>query len=159
MPEELTEEQKGKLTDKGKMKGSIISKLPECPAKDYDTPSLNKVVTKLKVSDPKYHPQYVGESVMLYAKLPNGRLSMSHRSLVTVDCGFEMDLPSGYRVDVTICPRLGGKGMIVPSSSLDGKEVSVTVLNCGREIVVINDGDCFAQMTLRRVCLFDWIGE
>jgi dUTPase len=140
--------------------------LPSSPAQDFYNPDLFNVKTEVKADDSKFIPKYEEDSAVadLFANPPadvNGQkvFRLPYRSSVLVDCGFEVELPNGYKATITAHPDFAARGLIVPESPRIIKKgrVQVPVINVGKEIIVIQEGDSFARMSLEPVYMFDWI--
>lgn len=136
------------------------------PAADYAEPSLTKVATNIVAEDESFIPKesFPGSpAVDLKANLKandglNPRVSLSHRSTAVVDCGFKLTLPPGYRAYVQPKKNLAERGLMVASTYFEREsEVKVTVINIGREILYIEPGQIFAEMTVQPVYAFRWI--
>ena len=144
-----------------KKKVTVVSKLPPNPAQDYTQPTFHKVATQIEADDPMFVPEYsyagaTGVSLVANITESGGLVRLPHRGCYVVDCGFSMGLPAGYRAEVTASATWANKGLILANADYQGR-VKVAVLNAGKEIIVINHGDRFAQMTISPVYLFDWI--
>lgn len=138
------------------------------PAVDYVQPSVTKVATEIVAEDESFIPRnsFPGSpSVGLLANLlpddaGNTRIALSHRSTAVIDCGFKFTLPPGYRAYVQATTDLAERGLMVTSTYFEGEtKVKVTVINVGREILYIDRGQVFAEMTVQPVYAFDWIIE
>lgn len=140
---------------------------PKSSVKGYNKPLLHEIATKIVVDDKEFVPQYesaISSVVTVYANLetnPAGqrRIQMPHRSTVTVDCGFSIDLPPGYKAVLKALPEFANRGLIVNEggSVIDGESrVTVTVTNVGKEIIVLEHGKPVAQMYIEPVYRFSW---
>ena len=143
--------------DKEVKKASCCVKMPDSAVKEYVQPFLHKVATKVVVDKEIFMPTYVGDSptVSIRAKLAE-TARLPHRTMQTIDCGFSMELPPGYKAVFEASALLKSKGVFVVDSTSKGR-VTVTVLNSGREIVPIADGDVVAEMSVQPVYIFDWM--
>jgi dUTP pyrophosphatase len=148
-----------------KKKGRVSAKLPRTPVPAKQSfPPLHKVVTKIVVDEERFIPQYSTEEaacVDLIANLPDGPVRLPHRAIVRIDCGFSMELPVGWKAEVVPRSGLAERGITVPNSpgQIDSDyrgRVGVIIMNSGKEIIVVNDGDRFAQMWVAPVYLFDF---
>lgn len=152
-------------SEKQAKKAVVVPKLPPSPAQDYFQPPLYKVATKIEADDPMFIPKYQEEtaSVNLIANMPDkGSTRLPLRGSCVVDCGFSMELPAGYKAEITPHRSRSSRGLIVtnaPGQIGNGYRgrVEVLVLNAGNELIVINHGDCIAQMSVSPVYLFDWV--
>jgi dUTPase len=137
-------------------KASCCARVPDSAAKGYVQSFLHKVATNIVVDEEAFMPTYMGDSptVSIRAKL-DGPTRLPHRAMQTIDCGFSMELPPGYKAVFEAAVSLKAKGMFVVDST--SNRVTVTVLNAGREIVPISNGDVVAEMSIQPVYLFDWM--
>jgi len=121
------------------------------------------------VADEGFVPQYQTEGsvcVDLAASVPPDhagikQITLPHRASAVIDCGFCMELPKGYRASITARSGLASRGLMVSNSPgiIDSDyrgRVKVAVINVGKEIIVIKDGDRIAQMAIEPVYLFDF---
>jgi dUTPase len=138
-------------------KASCCVCVSDSVAKGYVQPFLHKVATKVVVDEETFMPTYMGDSptVSIRAKLVESA-RLPHRAMQTIDCGFSMELPPGYKAVFEAAVSLKTKGMFVVDSTFKDR-VTVTVLNAGREIVPINNGDVVAEMSVQPIYLFDWV--
>ena len=153
---------------KGVVKVKAEAVLPPSAASDYDCPSILNVATKIVVDEDQFLPTYQTKEsacVELIANLEEDhagskRVALPHRATVVIDCGFSMQLPAGYKACISARSILANKGLIVTNApgqiDSDGR-VKVVVTNVGKEIVVIEHGDRFAQMWVEPVYLFEWV--
>jgi len=162
-----SKEQKTTSKAKPRVKGACAS-LPTSVAKDY-TPVCAITVPVKIVADEGFTPEYqTGGSVCvdLAACLPpdhtgQKQLTLPHRSGAVIDAGFSMELPKGYRASITARSGLASKGLMIANapgiidSDYRGR-VRVSVINVGKEIIVIKHGDRIAQMAIEPVYLFDF---
>ena len=140
------------------------------PAMEYQEPVLHKVATKIVVDGPEFVPKYQTDLAAccdLVANIEpdaagNKRVSMPHRATVVIDCGFSMELPSGYRALVSARSGWANKGLIVTNGPgvIDPDyrgRVMCIVTNVGKQIIVINHLDRIAQMAIEPIYTFSWV--
>lgn len=116
-----------------------------------------------KAASPKVkYKGYLPEGCVLKAKIPativGPKISFPHRYMATIDTGLEVSVEPGYKLCFALVDALQGRGMVAtnaPGHFKSGK-VQVTVLNCGREIVEIKDGDPFVRVWLEEDLCFAW---
>ena len=151
---------KGREVTMSKKKQAIkvTPKMPRCVAADYAEPYLHRVSTKIEIDGQSFQPEYIDDSpvVALKAKLDEGPLRLPHRGIATIDCGCSIELPPGYKATFAVGGVYKARGLFVISGSWS-KNVEVTVINLGREIIQVNNGDVCAEMALEVVHWFDWI--
>lgn len=83
---------------------------------------------------------------------------MPHRSSHIIDTGFEVKVEPGYRLCFSLVDSFSNRGLIstnAPGNVRSGK-VLVCVLNCGREIVEVKDGDPIVEVWLEADHDFEW---
>jgi len=130
------------------------------------------VKTKIALSDKddRFLPRYKNEKsacVELVAKMPQvvvggvtmpPKVLLNHRASFKVQTGIRVALPPGFKVCVAILDELAEKGLVVSNapSQVVGDEVVVQVINVGRELVEIKDGDKIAYAWIEPVYRFDW---
>jgi dUTPase len=138
-------------------KAHCCARVKDSPVKDYVEPYLHKVATKIVVDEKEFMPVYLGNSptVSIKAKLSE-TVRMPNRAIQTIDCGFSMEMPPGYKAVFEASDVLKSKGVFVVSGVYKDR-VSVTVLNSGREIIQIENGDVVAEMSVQPVFIFDWV--
>jgi len=136
--------------------------LPKSPAKDWTSPSVQKVATEIIVDEPVFFPDVDGNYVVLKANIPEdaaGRkiITLTHRTTEVVDCGFSMKLPPGYRKEISAIESWANRGLVVTVPFVDDEKVKVMVTNVGKEIIVIQNYDSIARMVTLPVYMFDWL--
>ena len=141
-----------------KLMGSVRTAAYRSPALDYDTPVLQKVAAKIKAVDKAFLPAESGAAI-LKAYIPSGApIQMPFRTLVEVDCGVDIDLPAGYKLNIQALPGLSAKGVFVTHNKVLGSSrVKVYVTNMGREIIMLRNADQIATVEVEQMCFFDWI--
>lgn len=143
------------MTDKKKI-GKVTTKLPDCVAKNYHEPNVYKVKTKIVADDEKFMPKYEDQNLAsIYANMSSSAV-LPYRSVLEIDAGFDIEIPIGYRCRLQIDSKLASKGMIVTNPICESGRMVVTVVNCGRDLVTVNHGDCIAKLTIEPIYLIDW---
>ena len=92
---------------------------------------------------------------------PNGnRLAMPSRFTGRLHTGVEAQVPSTHCLRVALVPDLSSRGLIMTNSGrFTVGEIYVDVLNAGREIVSVKDGDPLLEVWLEKVEKFVWETE
>ena len=119
-----------------------------------DVKDQHNLNTNIVVSDEMFMPVYqtVGAACAdLVANIPSGLVSIPSRTQVMIDCGFSVEIPDGWQGVISLRSSLAMHGLVIPNAPciLDSDfrgQVKVLVSNIGKNIVVINHGDRFAQM-------------
>lgn len=86
------------------------------------------------------------------------KVTFPHRHLASIDTGVEIDITDGYSLRFSLVSQLTDRGLIAsnaPGRFKKGKIV-VTVINCGREIVEIKNGDPLINVWLEPELSFTW---
>lgn len=149
-----------------KKKKKVVAKTAKTRSteKDFSEPLIHKVATKILADDEMFIPKYLSNSCSanIFAnikihKVPS--IKLPHRAIVSIDCGFSIDIRAGYKIVVTISDYLARKGLIIPNTPCYkmGGRVSVILTNIGREIVVISHGDSIANITIEPIYDFDFL--
>jgi len=120
-------------------------------------------VKKIKVSfsDDRYNPE---NGNMLKAKIEEpiegyGRkIAFNNRYAAVVDTGVVVDeFPDGYILCFSLVERLAEKGMVLSTVSFSGNgPIKVSLVNCGREIVNLLDGETLVEVWLKKSEKFEW---
>lgn len=145
------------------------SKLPDSPVQQLNAPDAFNINTKIVADEDVYIPKYSTDgsaAVDLVGNIPpdhagNRVVTLPHRATAVIDCGFSMELPPGFKANVSARSGLASRGLIVTNgpgiidSDYRGR-VKVIVTNVGKEIIVLNHLDRIAQMTIEPVYLFQW---
>lgn len=111
---------------------------------------MTKKQSKLKV---KFTGDMPSNNVLV-AKISNSltgkKISFPHRYSTSIDTGVSVSCPEGYKLGVKIDSNLANRGMLITNLSGGIKEgpIKVVLLNAGREIVEINDGNPIAEVFL-----------
>lgn len=124
------------------------------------------------VSDSKLTPTYQANSSVcadLIAVIPplvnnfptNGKVALNYRTTARIKTGIKVAIPEGYKMCIAAINSFAEKGLLISNTpaQIDSncrEEVEVLVINAGREIIEIKDGERFAQCWLDKVYKFDW---
>lgn len=86
------------------------------------------------------------------------KINFPHRHMQFIDTGVEVDVPEGYSLRIALWPKLSNKGMVAvnASSRIKNGKITVGLLNCGREIVELNDGEPIATVWVEKDVPFEW---
>lgn len=125
--------------------------------------------TKIKADDPMFVPQYQTESSAcadLIANVPPDSTKQRIATVlpnrcVVIDCGFSMELPPGYKAEIYARSGHAKAMLMVPNApgQIDQDfrgRVMVLIANVGKNSMVIQHGERFAQIALCPVWRFDW---
>jgi hypothetical protein len=81
-------------------------------------------------------------SAKIPATLTGTKIAFPHRHLAVIETGVDVVVPDGYRLRFALVPELWGRGMVATNTApVVAGPVRVAVLNSGREIVEVKDGD------------------
>lgn len=129
----------------------VFSKLPPNPAVGYVKPEIKKVAVKIKADSEDFIPVYSDKNVAdLFVNLSSESLEMTTGSSEEVDCGFELEMPNGYKLCISSC---------VPGLFLnlfDSNRVRLNILNFGKKTILKNK-QLIGKIWIEPVYFFDWI--
>lgn len=93
---------------------------------------------------------------ILTAKLAS-KLDMPNRYSGVIPTGVKVQVPPTYCLRVNLVPQLAQRGLIMIGSGriIEG-EVSAHVLNAGREIVSVKDGDPLVEVWVEKIEKIVW---
>lgn len=93
----------------------------------------------------------------LPATAPATQLSMPSRYMVELDTGLDVKVPAGYRMRFDLVRALSDQGLVlVPGEPVKEGRIKLTVLNAGRNIVNLREGDPLATPWLEREVKLEW---
>jgi dUTPase len=102
---------------------------------------------------------------VVHAKVNNGvmgpKIGFPHRHAAKIDTGLDVQVDEGYRLSFRIVPALADRGMVAsnaPGRFMTGRVV-INLINCGREIVEVKDGDPIAFLWIEHDLDADWVQE
>ncbi len=77
--------------------------------------------------------------------------------MVEIDTGVEVKVASGYRLRFDLVPALAEQGMmLVPCEGLKEGKIKLKLLNAGRNIITIKEGDPLATPWLEKEVKLEW---
>lgn len=139
-----------------KNKVNVSCKLPSCSAKDYFVPSVTKILTKINPDNedfiPKYNDSY---SADLIANLPNN-LVLASNSSGTIDCGFSIEKPIGYKIKIVTNISLAQKGLYLQNKIVESGRLELIAFNNGKDSITIEHKQTVGQIYIEPIYLFDW---
>lgn len=139
--------------------------------------SDNLVPVKIKVSDPKFIPKYANEFAAcadLFANINEGTtgakfsqdfqdwvIQIPPRTVVKIDTGFAMQLPVGWKAEISQRSGKGQEGFIITNAPGQIDEdyrgpIGVLLSNVSQNILVVKNGDRIGQMYPVPVFKFKW---
>lgn len=71
-----------------------------------------------------------------------------------IQTGVMAEIPDGYRLSVRIVPELSRKGLYAAAnvnSLYSSGQIVAWVINVGRDLVILNDGDVFLEVRMEKV--------
>ena len=109
---------------------------------------------------PKYQTVHsAGMDVCAAIDLP---ITLKHLERAVVPCGFAIEIPAGYEVQVRARSGLAAKhgiGLVNGVGTIDADyrgELGVIVINYGKDHFVINNGDRIAQIVVAKYEQVEW---
>ena len=130
----------------------------------YVCPNLFNIATKIVADDEKFIPVYQTEDAACADLVANLQepISIYPQGVAIVDCGFSLELKSGYKACIVARSGTAKKGLLVGNApgQIDpdyrGK-VGVLLINVSSEIIGIRPGDRIAQIYIEPIYKFDWV--
>lgn len=121
---------------------------------------MTKKLLKVKVSGqkPKDNTLTAVIPVTNNTHVTGQKLSLGHRASAIIETGISVALEPGYRLCFSLIPDLSNRGVVAlnaPGHFTEGK-VWVNVLNCGREIIEIKEGDPIINVWVEQIVEWDW---
>ena len=96
------------------------------------SPLLHTVATEIIADESEFVPHYRPDSpcVVLKANVPDS-VDLAYGETVAIDCGFSMQLPTGYKASINLTRSMLSKGLIATSPPFTKGRVEVMVTNIG----------------------------
>lgn len=118
---------------------------------------------KIKVSliDDRYMPE-IGNVLKARIEEPvegfGRKIAFNNRYAAVVDTGVVVDeLPDGHILCFSLVERLSEKGMVLSTTVFSGSgPIKLSLVNCGREIVNLIDGETLVEAWLKKSEKFEW---
>jgi dUTPase len=97
---------------------------------------------------------------ILTVELTADRYDMPNRFTGDISTGFHVQVPSTHCLRVALVPELANRGLLMTSvGRFTQGEVKVHVINAGREIISIRNGDPLLEVWLEKLEKFTWEQE
>lgn len=89
------------------------------------------------------------------------KIGFNHRYFHNMETGLSVETPDGYKLCFSLVPELTNRGMVATNTpgNFTSGPVVIGLLNSGREIIEIKDGDPIATVWLEKIQDFDWSDE
>lgn len=125
----------------------------ESPAKSYWFPDPRRVSAGIRPDEEEFIPSKDADGLShLVANIPGSSLRLPKDGSALVDCGFEANLPPGYRMRVeSLDPNLF-------VSLTDSPRVKLNVFNSGPE-KTLTHGQKIAKIWIEPIYFLEWIVE
>lgn len=130
----------------------------------YVSPTIFSVATKIVFDDEKFVPKYQTEDAACADLVANLQepINLTSRGIAVIDCGFSLELKSGYKACIVARSGTAKKGLLVGNApgQIDPDyrgRVGVILINVGKEILKISPGDRIAQIYVEPIYKFDWV--
>lgn len=114
-------------------------------------------------------PEYKSDGAVccdLHANIPdNGagqkRIALNHRASAKINTKLKVAIPRGFKIEIAAKSGWAERGLIVTNAPAQidcdfRGEMEVLLINVGREIIEINDGDRFAQCWIEPAYRIRW---
>ena len=133
------------------------SRLPSCVAKNYYVPSINKILTAIKPDDPDFIPVYFDDSKAdIKANIPEKELKINKGGHAIIDCGFYLEVPSGYKISVSTKINYLNNKVFVRDIINDNNRIKILVINSDENVVTISHKDTIGQIYIEPIYFFEW---
>lgn len=121
---------------------------------------MTKKLLKVKVSGQKPKDNILTAVIPVTnnTHVTGQKLPLGHRASAIIETGVSVTLEPGYRLCFSLIPDLSNRGVVAlnaPGHFTEGK-VWVNVLNCGREIIEIKEGDPIINVWVEQIVEWDW---
>lgn len=124
---------------------------------------MAKKLPKIKFSGNKPENNIVKASLVSTGtyQVVGNKISFNARHSAYINTQIFVDVEKGYKLCFSVVPELAVKGMIAFNSpgNLTKGEIIVGLINCGREIVDIKNGDPIVNVWVEQIIDFDWESE
>lgn len=87
------------------------------------------------------------------------KISFNNRHAAVIETGLDIEVEVGYKLCFSVHRDLAEKGMVVANSpgNVQVGTVSVCLVNCGREIIDIREGDPIAICWVEPIQEYQWV--
>lgn len=132
---------------------TAVPRFPESPAKSYWHPDPRRVSAGIRPDEEEFIPHKDEDGLFhLVANIPSSVLRVPKDASMIVDCGFEANLPAGYRMKVeSVDPNLF-------VSLTDSPRVKLNVFNSGPE-QTLTHMQKIAKILIEPIYFLEWIVE
>ena len=142
--------------EKQKLKGTLSPKVAKSQIPQYLTPMpLINVITKILVDSEDFMPTVADEKsgrLLIKASIPDRKtISIAHRGICVIDCGFSVNLAPGFKAIITSLEDLAVRGLMLLNSEIVEGRVKVTAINVGKEILVIEHNKVFGYLHIEQI--------
>ncbi len=119
-----------------------------------------KLQIKATLKNERYQPEngFLKAEVMEPIEGYGRKIAFNNRYSASVDTGLVVsELPAGHILRFALVERLAEKGMVLTTTAFSGVgPVKVSLVNCGREIVNLLDGETLVQAWLEKTEDYEW---
>lgn len=141
-----------------KKRNNVNSKLPNCAAKNYFVPTFNKILTEIKPDDEDFVPIYCDNNSKadIKANLPEDQITLYAGGHAVIDCGFYVEVPSGYKLSVCTKSNYLHKGIFIKDIINDNGRIKVLIINNNEKTITIKHKDIIGEISIEPVYFFEW---
>jgi dUTPase len=142
-------------------KNFVNSKLPVCSANNYYKPNIQKISTEIFSDDDAFVPVYSNSfEADFYINIYESKISINNLGVATVDCGFSVKIPMGYKMCFSLDENWSSKGLFISGhGNIEPNEksrVKINLINFGN-MIVMNHGEKLGTTWIEPVYFFEWI--
>lgn len=86
------------------------------------------------------------------------RIAFNHRHTQKISTDLSVEVPTGYKLCIGLVPALANRGMVLTNApgNFTSGPVEAVLLNAGREIVEVNNGDPIVTCWIEEIVEFGW---
>jgi len=130
----------------------VSSRLPNSPAVGYTKPDFKKIAVNILSDDEDFVPSYEDcqYAATLIANIPNKKLVLSKNSQAVIDCGFSLEIPSGYKICASSCLSN------IYLNLIDSNRIKANILNLGEELI-LHHKQKIGKIWIEPIYFFEWI--
>jgi dUTPase len=146
-------------------KVEVFAKPAPSSAKDYHLPYFNKISTKIDPDSNEFIPSYDSNSseADLFANLDSKEKIIGSLSSLVIDCGFNVEIPSGYKIKIASNEFLKNCGILadqfLDESCYNNSSIRIKVFltNISKDPVTIKKNSKIARISIEPIYIFEWL--
>ena len=84
---------------------------------------------------------------------------LENNGTIDVDCGIDIEISAGYKINSKPVERFSEQGILVVSSRIEKNRLIITLVNLGKQKVELKKGDLFARISIAPIYEFEWYSK